>query len=159
MLAGQIINGIVSGAMYALVAIGFSLVIGVLDKLNFAHPEVFMFGGFVALALWLPRYLIGAYGMDVATAGMIAAAYSIPASLFRVVGGWLSDRWGARKVMYWTFGVSVICTFLLSYPDTTYTIRGIKGDAMNLVGTLVLYGLIAAIHIWLGHNPFMGTYG
>ncbi len=49
MLAGQIINGIVSGAMYALVAIGFSLVIGVLDKLNFAHPEVFMFGGFVAL--------------------------------------------------------------------------------------------------------------
>lgn len=49
MLAGQIINGIVSGAMYALVAIGFSLVIGVLDKLNFAHPEVFMFGGFAAL--------------------------------------------------------------------------------------------------------------
>lgn len=37
--------------------------------------------------------------------------------------------------------------------------RGIKGDAMNLVGTLVLFGLIAAIHIWLGHNPFMGTYG
>lgn len=35
--------------MYALVAIGFSLVIGVLDKLNFAHPEVFMLGGFVAL--------------------------------------------------------------------------------------------------------------
>jgi uncharacterized membrane protein len=37
--------------------------------------------------------------------------------------------------------------------------RGIKGDAMNLAGTLVLYGLIAAVHVWLGHNPFMGTYG
>jgi len=37
--------------------------------------------------------------------------------------------------------------------------RGIKGDAMNLVGTLVLFGVIAAIHIWLGHNPFLGTYG
>jgi len=37
--------------------------------------------------------------------------------------------------------------------------RGIKGDAMNLVGTLVLFGLIAAIHIWLGYNPFLGTYG
>jgi branched-chain amino acid transport system permease protein len=49
MLTGQIINGIVSGAMYALVAIGFSLVIGVLDKLNFAHPEVLMFGGFVGV--------------------------------------------------------------------------------------------------------------
>lgn len=49
MLVGQLINGIVSGAMYALVAIGFSLVIGVLDKLNFAHPEVLMFGGFAGL--------------------------------------------------------------------------------------------------------------
>ncbi len=37
--------------------------------------------------------------------------------------------------------------------------RGFKGDAMNLVGTVVLYGLIAGIHIWLGHNPFLGTYG
>lgn len=37
--------------------------------------------------------------------------------------------------------------------------RGIKGDGMNLVGTLVLYGLIAAVHVWLGHNPFLGTYG
>lgn len=37
--------------------------------------------------------------------------------------------------------------------------RGIKGDLMNLAGTLILYGLIAGIHIWLGHNPFLGTYG
>jgi branched-chain amino acid transport system permease protein len=49
MLAGQILNGLVSGAMYALVAIGFTLVIGVLDKLNFTHPEVFMLGGFIGL--------------------------------------------------------------------------------------------------------------
>ncbi|MFM7568258.1 MAG: ABC transporter permease subunit, partial [Betaproteobacteria bacterium] len=47
MLLGQISNGLVIGEMYALVAIGFTLVIGVLDKLNFAHPEVFMFGGVV----------------------------------------------------------------------------------------------------------------
>ena len=36
--------------------------------------------------------------------------------------------------------------------------RGPKGDLMNLVGTLILYGLIAGIHIWAGHNPFLGTY-
>lgn len=105
---------------------------------RFSLYYFFVFGAFVALALWLPRYLVGAYGMGVATAGAIAAAYSIPASLFRVVGGWMSDRVGARKVMYWTFGVSVLCTFLLSYPDTTYVIRGIEGDrtfhlAMGLV--------------------------
>lgn len=37
-------------------------------------------------------------------------------------------------------------------------VRGLKGDAMNLVGTLLLFALIAAIHIWLGYNPFLGTY-
>ena len=59
MLAGQILNGLVTGAMYALVAIGFSLVIGTLDKLNFAHSEVFMVGGFIAVAAvaWLPWQL------------------------------------------------------------------------------------------------------
>ncbi|MCV2865330.1 NnrU family protein [Defluviimonas sp. WL0075] len=34
-----------------------------------------------------------------------------------------------------------------------------RGDAINLGVTLVLYALIAGIHIWLGHNPFVGTYG
>lgn len=36
--------------------------------------------------------------------------------------------------------------------------RGFKGDLMNLAGTLILFGIIAGIHIWLGHNPFLGTY-
>lgn len=36
--------------------------------------------------------------------------------------------------------------------------RGLKGDAMNVVGTLVLFGIIAMIHLWLGHSPFLGTY-
>ena len=36
--------------------------------------------------------------------------------------------------------------------------RGVKGDVMNLVGTVVLYAIIAGIHFWLGHNPFLGTF-
>ncbi|WP_423066796.1 MFS transporter [Devosia sp. CN2-171] len=76
----------------------------------------FSFGAFVALTLWLPRYLIGVYGFDIKMAGMIAAAYSIPASLFRAYGGTLSDKVGARLIMYWTFGVSAVVTLLLSLP-------------------------------------------
>jgi branched-chain amino acid transport system permease protein len=49
-LVEQIINGIVLGSMYALIAQGYTLVFGVLDKLNFAHSEIFMLGGFVAVA-------------------------------------------------------------------------------------------------------------
>lgn len=95
---------------------------------RFSLYYFFVFGAFVALALWLPRYYMAVYHLDVKTAGMLAALYSIPASLFRAVGGWLSDKVGARRVMYWTFTVSVICAFLLSYPATDYVVHGIKGD-------------------------------
>jgi len=94
---------------------------------RFALYYFFVFGAFVALALWLPRYMINVYGVDIKTAGMLAAFFSIPASLFRAYGGHLSDRFGARRVMYWTFLVAVVCTFLLSYPPAEYVVRGIKG--------------------------------
>jgi NNP family nitrate/nitrite transporter-like MFS transporter len=94
---------------------------------RFSLYYFFVFGAFVALALWLPRYLIGVYGLEITTAGMIGAAYSIPASIFRAYGGHLSDKFGARTIMYWTFGVSVLVTFVLSYPPTEYIVRGIQG--------------------------------
>lgn len=110
---------------------------------RFSLYYFFVFGAFVALALWLPRYLTGVYGMDIKTAGMVAACYSVPASIFRAVGGVMSDRIGARTVMYWTFIVSAICTFLLSYPSTDYVVHGIKGDitfsfAINVAGFIGL---------------------
>ncbi|MFC6487860.1 MFS transporter [Nitratireductor sp. GCM10026969] len=94
---------------------------------RFALYYFFVFGGFVALALWLPRYLIGVYGFDIATAGLIGAAYSVPASIFRAYGGVLSDKAGARSVMYWTFAVSAACTALLSIPAADYVVQGIDG--------------------------------
>ncbi len=97
---------------------------------RFAIYYFFVFGGFVALALWLPRYLTGVYGLDIKSAGMIAALYSIPASIFRAYGGHLSDRFGARSIMYWTFGMGALMTFMLSYPETDYVIHGIEGDIM-----------------------------
>lgn len=83
---------------------------------RFSLYYFFAFGGFVALSLWLPRYLVGVYGFDIAHAGMIAAAYSIPGSIFRAFGGVLSDRKGARSVMYWVLGVSALATLILSMP-------------------------------------------
>jgi NNP family nitrate/nitrite transporter-like MFS transporter len=88
----------------------------------------FAFGAFVALTLWLPRYLIGVYGFDIKAAGMVAVAYSIPASLFRAYGGTLSDKVGARSVMYWTFGVSAVATFILALPTSDMVVHGIAGS-------------------------------
>jgi NNP family nitrate/nitrite transporter-like MFS transporter len=94
---------------------------------RFSLYYFFVFGAFVALALWLPHYYVGVYGLDIKAAGMLGAAYSIPASVFRAFGGVLADKYGARRVMYWTFSASVICTFLLSYPATDYVVHGIQG--------------------------------
>ncbi len=94
---------------------------------RFSLYYFFVFGAFVALALWLPHYLIDVYGVDVRTAGMAAASFSLSASLFRAYGGHLSDRFGARSVMYWTFGFSLLFLFMLSYPPTDYTIQGRDG--------------------------------
>ncbi|MCU9849919.1 MFS transporter [Defluviimonas sp. WL0024] len=94
---------------------------------RFSLYYFFVFGAFVALALWMPHYLIDVYGVDVKTAGMSAAAFSLSASLFRAYGGHLSDRFGARSVMYWTFGFSLVFLFMLSYPPTDYVIQGKDG--------------------------------
>ncbi|QIG46708.1 MFS transporter [Nordella sp. HKS 07] len=94
---------------------------------RFSLYYFFVFGGFVALALWLPHYLVQVYGVDVRIAGMAAAVFSLSASVFRAYGGVLSDRFGARTVMYWTFGFSLVFLLMLSYPPTDYVIRGKDG--------------------------------
>jgi NNP family nitrate/nitrite transporter-like MFS transporter len=111
---------------------------------RFAFYYFFVFGAFVALALWLPRYLIGVYGFNIATAGMIGALYSIPASVFRAYGGVLSDRVGARTVLYWSLGVSAAATLVLSLPPTTYVVRGIKGDIASHLELGVAGFIVAA---------------
>ncbi|WP_145966191.1 MFS transporter, partial [Mesorhizobium sp. M1E.F.Ca.ET.041.01.1.1] len=113
---------------------------------RFALYYFFVFGAFVALALWLPQYLINVYGLDIKTAGMIAAFFSVPASLFRAYGGHLSDSFGARRVLYWTFLVSVVTTFILSYPPTDYVVHGING-ATSFHIEMGLFGFIVTIFV------------
>ncbi|MBE1237383.1 NarK/NasA family nitrate transporter [Phaeovibrio sulfidiphilus] len=102
-----------------------------------------VFGAFVALALWLPDYFHDQYGMSLPLAGALAATFSIAGSGFRALGGWMSDRYGARKVMYWTFAVTGISCFLLSYPPTDYLVHGIAETkafsmATGVIGFTVL---------------------
>jgi NNP family nitrate/nitrite transporter-like MFS transporter len=94
---------------------------------RFSLYYFFVFGAFVALASWLPRYYMGMYGLPLAKAGLLTTAYALPAAAFRAFGGWISDRIGARTVMYLTFIVSSLVCFALSYPATDYVVHGIKG--------------------------------
>jgi NNP family nitrate/nitrite transporter-like MFS transporter len=75
-----------------------------------------VFGAFVALAQWVVPYAVNVYQMSVASAGLLAALFSFPAGVIRAAGGWLSDRYGPRTIMYAVFGGSVLISLLLSVP-------------------------------------------
>ncbi|HKJ94429.1 MAG TPA: nitrate/nitrite transporter [Gammaproteobacteria bacterium] len=94
----------------------------------------FVFGGFVSLALWLPKYYVTEYGLGLGTASLITMVFTLPSGLVRALGGWLSDRFGARAVNWGVFWVCLVCLFFLSYPQTTMTIHGIEGDVSLAVG-------------------------
>ncbi|MBK1669987.1 MFS transporter [Rhodovibrio sodomensis] len=113
---------------------------------RFATYYFFVFGAFVALASYLPNFYTGAYDVSLATAGTLAAMYSLPASVFRALGGWLSDRFGARFVMYLTFIVSLICLFVMSYPATDYVVQGKNGPiSFTLAIPLWLFVTLAVV--------------
>lgn len=93
-----------------------------------------VFGGYVALALWMVQYYIGEYGLDIRLAALLAACFSLPGGVLRAVGGWLSDKYGAHRVTWWVMWVSWICLFLLSYPQTQFTIHTVNGPQSFTIG-------------------------
>lgn len=75
-----------------------------------------VFGCFVAFAQWLVPYFVNVYAMPLVAAGILASAFSLPSGVIRALGGWMSDKYGARKVMYWVLGISVVFGGMLIIP-------------------------------------------
>lgn len=112
-----------------------------------------VFGGYVALALWMTKYYIGEYGFDLKTAAFLAAAFSIPGGILRAMGGYFSDKFGAHTITWWVLWVSLVCLFFLSYPQTSLTIQTVNGPATFGIGlnatvfTIIMFtlGIVFAI--------------
>ena len=96
----------------------------------------FVFGGFVALAQWLVPYYVNVYAASIVLAGLLTSVNTLPSGLIRAVGGWLSDAFGARLVMYWVLGLALGCCVLLSVPPMTVWTPG-RGVAAYRSGTVV----------------------
>ena len=86
-----------------------------------------VFGGYVALALWMTKYYIAEYGFDLQLAALLAAGFSIPGGLLRAIGGWFADKYGAHTVTWWVLWVSLVCLFFLSYPQTDLIVQTVGG--------------------------------
>jgi len=93
-----------------------------------------VFGAYVALAAWLPKYYVDNFDIPQAQAALLSATFIFPASLLRPVGGWFSDRWGARRVMYWTFAVMAVTTGILMMPNGHLVIAHADGSQSNHLG-------------------------
>ena len=83
---------------------------------RFSLYYVVVFGAYVALASWMPKYYVSVYGLNLHDAALLTALFIFPASLLRPLGGYISDKIGARKLMYATFTTMLISLLLLAAP-------------------------------------------
>jgi len=97
----QIVNGIITGSMYALIAAGMTMIFGVLRAINFAHGEYYMLGTFAA---W---YVISKFGADYTVA--IVAAVAVTALIAAVIG-----RFVMRRLIGAPFQAGVLATIGVS---------------------------------------------
>lgn len=95
---------------------------------RFSLYYVAVFGAYVALAAWLPTYYMDNFDVSLQKAALLTATYIFPASLLRPFGGHLSDRFGARRVMYWTFGAMLATTGILMMPNGHIVISHADGS-------------------------------
>jgi NNP family nitrate/nitrite transporter-like MFS transporter len=93
-----------------------------------------VFGGYVALSLWMTKYYVTEYGFAITSAALLAACFSLPGGVLRAIGGWMSDKWGAHPVTWWVMLLSWVCLFFLSYPQADIVVRTAKGDLTFHVG-------------------------
>ena len=111
--------------------------------LRYSQYYSVVFGGYVALALWMTKYYIDEYGVSMQSAAFLAACFSLPGGVLRALGGWLSDKYGAYKVTWGVMWVLWVCFFILSYPNTDFVIHGGKGDiSLNIHLNVVVFTVL-----------------
>jgi branched-chain amino acid transport system permease protein len=163
----QTINGLSLGAMYALLALGFTLVYGILELINFSHFNVFMVGSFIAL--WVLQ-LFGLTGQDVILTGLPLAMVLLVAFTVTMVAsgaiGVAIERLCLRPLrdvkgpaaMITTIGVSYILfnIILLSmgaearnYPNPMPPVRFHIGEAILDVRVLLIWAVALVLMVAL----------
>jgi branched-chain amino acid transport system permease protein len=171
LLLQQTINGLSLGAMYSLLALGFTLVYGILELINFAHFNVFMVGSFVGM--WTLQFM-GINGQAVVMTGLPLAGVMLVAlvvtMLFSGGLGVLIERLSLRPLrdvkgpaaMITTIGVSYILFNIIlltvgadskNYPNPLPPIQFAIGDAVLRLREILIWVisilLMLALHFFV----------
>ncbi len=89
----QLINGVTLGAIYGLIAIGYTMVYGIIGMINFAHGDVFMIGAFIALITFLCLSVVGITSVPIALLLVLVIAMALTA-----LYGWTLERVAYRPL-------------------------------------------------------------
>src|SRR5690606_37420356 len=90
----QLINGLTLGSMYGLIAIGYTMVYGIIGMINFAHGDIFMIGAFISLAV----FLILTSVLGFAFLPVVLLIVIIISLLFTASWGWAVERVAYRPL-------------------------------------------------------------
>ncbi len=159
MFAQQLINGLMLGASYALVAIGYTLIFGVLRLLHFAHGEVFMFGAFIGLHVALAWSGVNIYFtimgamIGAGIIGLIVAMVAVRPVSNKYPLAPLISTIGATLVMQ-NLAISIFGGAQVAFPETMDpTIYHVAGLTISSVQIFTLVMSIALMFVlWLFIN-------
>lgn len=131
-LLQQIINGVSLGAMYSLLALGFTMVYGIIELINFSHFNVFMVGSFIALGIMQSLGFVGQseviYGLPLI--GVLLLALIVTMFCTGVLGA-VIERFGLRALRNVSGTAPMITTIGISYILYNIVLLGVGTDVKN----------------------------
>jgi branched-chain amino acid transport system permease protein len=159
----QLINGLMLGSSYSLIAVGYSLIFGVMGLLHFAHGEVFMVGAFIALQLVLilhvslPIAMLGAMSVTAIIGIIIAAIAFLPIKKEYIAAPLLATI-GIGIVMQ-NLAVKIFGADQVSFPETieiiNYKIGGLIINSLQIIILCVTLILMILLSLYI-KNTKMG---
>ncbi len=155
--AGVAINGLMIGAVYALVATGLNLIFGVMRVVNFAHGEIVVGGMYIGYGAWALLGLPTSVSVALAAIVMFGFGYCFQ----RLIGNQFANRpQHAQFVLYISLALIITGGLAMAFgPDprsiqsaasfSVYKIGSLRVDATRLQAALSAAGVILALWLWL----------
>ncbi len=168
----QFINALTIGAIYALIALGYTMVYGIIELINFAHGDVFMVGSFVSWWLLTTLGFSGAITDPIVLGVVLAVAFLFSMGVMGIVGVTI-ERFAYRPLrnaprlapLITAIGVSFILQNLIQVgvsnsivttpqiiPNTTLTLGPITISAINLFIIVLAVVLMVALQLFIGRT-------
>src|SRR6058998_2035564 len=161
--AQQLINGIALGSIYGLIAIGYTMVYGIIGMINFAHGDVFMVGAFLALIAFLLLVALGVTAVPLALFLVLLIAMALTA-----LYGWTVERMAYRPLRHSfrlaplisAIGMSIVLQNYVQIVQGGYTLVDRNGFAVGLsnvqIAIVVITLVLMLVFSWLVANTRLG---